>query len=121
MTYRKIRMEKELLRILNNALVNKINDQRLEWVTITDVELTPDMQFAKVFFSKLEDEEIDSGLCTQLLTKASGFLKKEIADAHILRRIPEIRFVYDDTGSKARKMEDIFKNLSEEKKDGSEE
>jgi ribosome-binding factor A len=115
MSYRIERLQKEILRILNNALVNKINDPRLQWVTITDVELTPDLQFAKIYFSKM-NEEIDSGLCTQLLTKASGFFKKEIAAAHLLRRIPEIRFLYDDTGKKARNLENILKKISDDEK-----
>ncbi len=113
MTYRIARLQKELMRILNNAIVNKINDQRLQWVTITDVELTPDLQFARIYFSKL-NEDIDSGLCAQLLTKASGLFKKEIADAHLLRRIPEIRFIYDDTAEKARGIEQVFKDLSDD-------
>ncbi len=115
MSYRIARLEKEILRILNNALVNKINDQRLQWVTITEVELSPDLQYAKVYFSKLDDEE-DSTVSAQLLTKASGFLKREIADAHILRRIPEIRFIYDDTGIRARDIESLIDTLSSEDK-----
>ena len=63
MSFRIERLQKELLRILNNALVNKINDPRLQWITITDVELTSDLQLAKIYFSSMDDE-IDSGLCT---------------------------------------------------------
>jgi len=72
------RMEKELLRIINNVLVYKMNDERLQWVTITEVQLTPDLQYAK--------------------------------DAHILRRMPEIRFVYDDTGKRVRNLEEVLKD-----------
>ncbi len=115
MSFRIERLQKELLRILNNALVNKINDPRLQWITITDVELTSDLQLAKIYFSSMDDE-IDSGLCTQLLTKASGFFKKEIAEAHLLRRIPEIRFIYDDTGKKASNLESLLKKISEDEK-----
>ncbi|MBW6516149.1 MAG: 30S ribosome-binding factor RbfA [Candidatus Cloacimonetes bacterium] len=115
MSYRMARLEKEILRILNNALVNKINDQRLQWVTITEVELTPDLQLAKIYFSKLNDEKDDTEYLP-ILTKASGFLKKEIAAAHILRRIPEIRFFYDDTGNRARKIESLLDKLSDEDK-----
>lgn len=114
MSYRIPRLEKEILRILNNALVNKINDQRLQWVTITDVELTPDLQLAKIYFSKLSDEE-ESGQYAQLLTKASGFLKREIAGTHILRRMPELRFIYDDTENRARNIESLIDTLSDEK------
>ncbi len=110
MSYRLARLEKEILRILNNALVNKIKDQRLQWVTITEVELTTDLQYVKAYFSMLNGE-IDSGLCAQILTKATGFMKKEIADAHIMRRIPEIRFIYDDTGDRARRVESLLKDV----------
>jgi ribosome-binding factor A len=103
------RMEKELLRIINNVLVYKMNDERLQWVTITEVQLTPDLQYAKVFFSTLNDE-IEPNECIQTLTKASGFIKKEIANAHILRRMPEIRFVYDDTGKRVRNLEEVLKD-----------
>ena len=115
MSYRIARLEKEILRIFNNALVNKINDQRLQWVTITDVELTPDLQHAKIYFSTLDDEE-DKTKYINILTKASGFLKKEIADAHLLRRIPEIRFFFDDTESRARNIESLLEKLSDEDK-----
>jgi len=50
------------------------------------------------------------------LTKASGFFKKEIAEAHLLRRIPEIRFIYDDTGKKASNLESLLKKISEDEK-----
>lgn len=111
MSYRLARLGKELMKILNTAIVNKINDQRLHWVTIIEVELTPDLQYAKVYFSKLSDEA-DSKQCARLLTRASGFFKKEIGAAHIMRRIPELIFIYDDTSNRARNIESLLKNIS---------
>lgn len=110
--YRLERLEKELLRIINNALFSKGRDERLKQITVTEVKLSPDQQFAKVYFSVL-DEEIDVEYWTIILTKASGFIKREIANAKVLRRIPEIRFIYDDTGERVRELDDALDKIKE--------
>lgn len=109
--YRIERLEKELMRIANNVLTSKTNDPRLGLVTITEVKVTPDMQFAKFYFSVLEDN-IDVEKWTVILTRASGVFKKEIAAAKLMRRIPEIRFVYDDTGDRAREVESVLDKIN---------
>ncbi|MCB5231320.1 MAG: 30S ribosome-binding factor RbfA [Candidatus Cloacimonas sp.] len=116
MKYRQDRLNKELMRILNNALLYKINDERLSWITISDVSISPDLQIAKVFFTQLSDEA-DPKESIGLLSKASGFLKNEIAETQVMRRIPELVFVFDDTEKKARSIENILDNLSKEKKE----
>lgn len=113
MKYRMDRMNKEVLRILNNALLHKINDERLSWITISDVSITPDLQIAKIYFSKLNDE-VDPQVTIDLLTKASGFFKNEIAETQLMRRIPELTFVYDNTEENARNIEDILNKLDKE-------
>lgn len=113
--YRLERMEKELLRIANNTLKYKMSDSRLQLVTITEVQISPDMQFAKLYFSVLE-EEADINQWTVILIKASGVFKKEIAAAKIMRRIPELRFIYDDTGDRVREVESVFEKIKKNKK-----
>jgi len=110
--FRLERLEKELLRIINNAIIYKVRDQRLKEVSVTDVKLSPDQQFARIFFSTLEDD-VNLEHIIALLTKASGFIKKEIADTKILRKIPDLRFVYDDTENKAREIESIIEKIKE--------
>ena len=106
------RLEKELLRIINNALLFKASDHRLQQVTITEVKVSSDMQFAKLFFSLLEDNaDIDEW--NNILTKTSGFIKKVIADAKIMRRIPEIRFEYDNTEERARAVESLLNSIED--------
>ena len=118
--YRIERLEKELLRIVNNALFCKASDLRMQQVTITDAKITPDMQFLRLYFSVLEDET-DTDEWVAILTKASGFIKKEIADTKIMRRIPEISFIYDDTEDRVREVESILKQIEEEKNNTTEE
>ncbi len=108
--YRIERLEKELMRIANNALTSKSNDPRLNLVTITEVNVSPDMQSAKFYFSVLEDD-LDVDQWIVILTKASGFFKKEIAAAKIMRRIPDIRFAFDDTGERVREVEAVLDKI----------
>ncbi len=105
------RLEKELLKIFNIVLTNKIRDKKLSWVTITSVKVTPDMQYARVFFSFFESGSSQHTI-KKVLTKSSGFFKKEIAAAHIMRTIPELTFIFDETEEKARNIDALLEKIS---------
>jgi ribosome-binding factor A len=111
-----MRLQKELERLFNAVLSNKIRDPRLSWVSISKINLSPDMQYAKVFFTFLDDSSKPE-LITQFLTRSSGVFKKEIASAKMMRVIPEITFVYDSKGEETRKLDKIFAKIEEERKD----
>src|SRR5699024_11562050 len=64
------------------------------FLTITDVEVTGDLQQAKVFFSVLGDEEEREETLLGL-SKANGFIRSEIGQRIRLRKVPEIIFEYD--------------------------
>lgn len=83
-------MKKEISDIVNN----KIKDPRIGFLTITDVEVTGDLQQAKIFFSILGDEE-ERETSLLGLEKASGFIRSEIGRRIRLRKVPEISFEYD--------------------------
>lgn len=108
------RLQKELFRLFNASVLGKLKDSRLDWVTITAVEVSPDLKYAKIYFSYLENGMTNKEM-TALLTKASGVFKKEIAEAKIMRTIPEISFFYDATEEKARKLDEIFQKIEAEK------
>lgn len=110
-TIRIQKLESELLRLLNTTIGGKTRDPRLEWVTVTKVMLSTDMRYAKVYFTYLEDEEIDPDKMTEILTRSSGFLKSEIAAAHMMRVIPQLRFIWDDSWQKAREVERVLRKL----------
>jgi ribosome-binding factor A len=106
------RLEKELIKLISNTLLFKIRDKRLQSVTITAVRLTNDMSLMKVYFTHL-GKESDQKVLTAI-NRSSGFIKKQIAEAKMMRRIPEIIFQYDDIADKAHKLEDIFAKIHEE-------
>ncbi len=107
------RLEKELVRLLNNTLRTGMKDQRLKWVAISSLKLSPDLTTAKIFFSNLDLTEPREELI-KLLTKSSGFMKKQIAGAKIMRTIPELKFQYDDTEERASRIDGIFSTIKAE-------
>ena len=109
------RLQKELQRIINAAFNGKIDDQRLSGIEITMVKISPDLSFLKVFFSDYH-KELPEAKLIELLNKSSGFLKKQIAGANIMRTIPQIEFEYDNTGEKAEKIDQIFQKLEAERR-----
>ncbi|MCD4829710.1 MAG: 30S ribosome-binding factor RbfA [Candidatus Cloacimonetes bacterium] len=106
------RMESELERLFNLALQHDVRDSRLSWVSITQIRLSPDMKFARVFFTFYADESTDAVQVAELLTRATGFFKGRIAAAHLMRSIPDIRFVYDESEQNARRIDAIFDKLT---------
>lgn len=102
-------MKKELGDILNR----KIKDPRVGFVTITDVEVTNDLQIAKVYVTVLgEETEIEETL--QGLSKASGFIRSEIGKRIRLRKVPEISFEFDKAHEHGTHIDSILRKLNEE-------
>ena len=73
----------------------RINDPRLQGVSITAVKITPDMRLATIYFRNYADTEIQD--VEKALTGLSGFLKKKVAESTCSKRIPDIRFRYDES------------------------
>jgi ribosome-binding factor A len=86
-------------RELSDLLAREVRDPRVGMVTITSVDVSPDMSHAKVFFTLLEKSNLDAVL--QGLTRASGFLRSQLAKRVKLYSMPELRFEYDETIERA--------------------
>lgn len=87
----------------------RIEDPRLQAVTITATKLSPDLQLASIYFRLYDDSLQEQAL--KGLQAASGFLKREIAKKIQLRRVPELRFFYDESVEKADKIEELLHKL----------
>jgi len=107
------RLEKELLKFINNIVTYKLRDKNLEWVSISAVKLSNDISHAKIYFTFLGEKSPQNILET--LTKSSGFIKKEIAAAKFLRQIPELIFLPDDLEKNAQNLDKIFAKIHAEK------
>ncbi len=80
-------------------LQTELHDPRLAWVSITRVEVTPDLKLARVLYSCMPDTEADSHRdeVQQSLDRAAGYLRKLLGRRLTLRSVPRLELVYDDS------------------------
>ena len=85
-----------MLRDISELIRSKVRDPRVGQITITDVAVSPDSSFAKVFFTRF-GEDHDKSTIEDILNKAQGFVRTHIAKNLNMRVAPHISFKYDDT------------------------
>ena len=102
-------MKKEVGDILNQ----KLKDPRVGFVTVTDLDLTNDLQQATVFISVLGDETEKEETLTGLV-KATGFVRSEVGKRIRLRKVPEITFEFDTAFEHGNKIDSILRELNKE-------
>ena len=87
-------------------LLHKCADPRLKEVTLTEVEMSPDLKQAKVFY--VARENVDRDQVQTALDKALGFIKAEVARENLFRLMPEFFFLPDSGLDRAAKLEKLF-------------
>jgi len=81
---------------LATLLTREVHDPGIGFITITRVQMTPDLQQARVFFTVLGDEKARKN-SSRALERATPFLRRQIGSHLRLRRIPELTFVFDES------------------------
>jgi ribosome-binding factor A len=77
-------------------LAREVHDPGLGFVTITRVQVTPDLQHARIYYTALGDEKAraNSG---KALGRATPFLRRQIGSRLRLKRVAELEFIYDES------------------------
>ncbi len=99
------------------TLLRSLSDPRLQGIFISRVEMTDDLQVAKVYVRHEQAGELPPAKQKSLLRgfeAASGRLRKEVARAVALRRAPELRFIYDAGQDSAHRVEEILREIRAE-------
>jgi ribosome-binding factor A len=91
---------------------DKLKDPRLGFVTITNVEVTQDLRYAKIFFSVLGSDEAYKNT-KEALDSALGFVRKLIAQRLNLRFAPEIAFYEDRSTEYSVRIEEVLNEIKE--------
>ena len=82
-------------RELSELIRLEVRDPRVGMITITSVDVSPDLSHAKVFFTLLDKSLLDETV--QGLQRAAGFLRTQLAHRMKMYPTPELRFVYDES------------------------
>ncbi len=91
-----------------HCLQFEINDPRASFITITRVELTPDVTAGKIFYSVL-GSEADKNKAQHMLDGAAGFIQRQVARVLDLRRMPHLKWVYDDSVQRASDLDALIR------------
>ncbi|RYG73839.1 30S ribosome-binding factor RbfA [Lentibacillus lipolyticus] len=105
------RVAEQMKKELGELLSQRIKDPRVGFVTVTDVEVTGDLQQATIFISVLGSEEEKHDTLTGL-AKAKGFIRSEIGKRIRLRKTPEISFELDEALEHGNRIEKILRELN---------
>jgi ribosome-binding factor A len=115
---RRQRQVAELLHEEISLLIQRrARDPRLGFVTVTGVEMSPDLRVAHVYVSVLgEGEDVEQSLAS--LRHAASFFRRELSTSLSLRYLPELDFRQDDTLERGLRIDRLLDSLHEETAEG---
>ena len=98
---------------VTNIISRELHDPGVGFVTVTRVQVTPDLQHARIFYTSLGDAEArkNSG---RALERAAGFMRRQIGQRLRLRRAPEIHFEFDESIGHQDRVEQLLKEIADE-------
>jgi len=112
-TRRQRRISELLKEEISILLQREARDPRLEDVTVTDVEISPDLRHARVYVSVIGDRQAKAK-ALKGLERATGFLKRGLAARVTLRRIPNLTFHLDDSVERGQRIMELLHQIEEE-------
>ena len=108
------RLEHILAEEIAKVISEEIKDEDINLVTVTAVDISSDLSYAKVYFTNLIDKDREK--VTKALNKASNFIRNKLFDRVEIRKMPELTFIYDESIAYGNKIEKIINKLNEEEK-----
>ncbi len=102
------RINEMMKREISTMLLEEMRDPRLKFVTVTNVEVSKDLQHAKVFYSFLGTDR--TGV-EQALESARGFVRRLVGQRVVMRYTPEIQFFYDRSIEHSDRIEQALEDI----------
>lgn len=109
MSIKNERINSNMQKEISYIIANEVKNPNVKFVTITAVDVTSDLSYAKVYFTTL-DSKIET---EKALKSAKGFIRKSLADRIELRHIPELEFIYDESIEYGKRIEEKIKEIHE--------
>jgi len=115
MSRRTERLNKVIKQEISRLLEREVNDPRLSiLISVTQVSLSPDLKYAKIFVSILGNETNKTETLAGF-NAASGFLRKELASHLRLKYAPQLSFHYDDSIERGARLLELIGQVSNNK------
>jgi ribosome-binding factor A len=113
-TIRQERVAELLFEELSIMVGSELDDPKLSMVEVTHVEVSKDLRSAKVHIHHRQDEVTPREVIKHL-QRAIPYLRSQIAERCGLRMVPELVFHYDDTPAQAARVDELLRQIAEER------
>ncbi len=100
---------------ISRIIMTEVKDEKLKFVTITEVNASTDLGYAKVYFTCLDDKHREE--ITNSLNKAAPFIRKCLAPKYDILKVPELTFIYDNSLEYGKHIDEIIDKIENEEKD----
>lgn len=97
---------------VSDIIRRRLKDPRVGFVSVTGARVTADLSLAYVYISVMGSEE-DITRSYECLVGAARFIRTELGRRLRIKRVPEIRFLYDDSTARGARIESILRHLKE--------
>lgn len=114
------RIAEQIKEEVSLIVAGDLEDPRVGFVTVTDARVSPDLRHAKIFVTVMGTKQ-QADEAVQALNHAAGFVRHQLGAALRIKRIPDLRFVYDDTSETAARIEELLSQEVEKAKARNEE
>ena len=95
-------------------LAREVHDPGIGFVTITRVQVSPDIQLARVFYTVLGDDKARAN-SARALDRAKPFLRRQVGARLRLKRVPELAFQYDESVAGQDRIEQLLNEINAHK------
>ena len=110
MAFKKERMEKILEREISNIIFQDVKNEKIKFVTITKASLTNDLSLATVYYTVFGNED-QINASVEALNDAKGFIRTVLSKRIEVKKVPDLKYKYDESFEQGNKIEQILKNL----------
>jgi ribosome-binding factor A len=111
--HRPDRLADQIRAELSEIIAREVHDPGIGFITLTRVNVTSDLQIARVFYTTMADEAARK-VTAKALTRATPFLRHQLAGRLTLRRMPEIDFRFDQSIEHQDRVEKLIHQIHEE-------
>jgi ribosome-binding factor A len=112
---RQRQMEKNLKRVISDIIRHDLEIEGAKLLSVTGVDMTPDLQKATVHVSHIEDDDEKREAVLKRLRRQEKSIRSALAQELPLKHIPDLRFRQDPSIKRAAELNDIMQELREER------
>ncbi len=104
------RLNHVFMQEISNILMTEIKDEDIKFVTVTGVDITSDLSYAKVYVTVFDEDKRKTTL--EALNGASHFIRGKLSERVEIRHTPELKFIYDESIEYGNHIEEIIDKIN---------